>query len=150
MSCTRFNTEVGYPLGDLIFDPARNLYGTTDFGISGGGAVWEESPSDGGWNFSILYSLSGFLQNGPYAGVVRDSAGNLYGTAVGLGQYNCGIVFKLTPSNGGYTYTLLHEFTAGDDGLEPTGDLVLDAHGNLYGTAGGGQYGDGIVWEITP
>ena len=74
------------------------------------GSVFEASPSGGGWNVSQLYSLSGFLQDGPVAGVVRDSAGNLYGTGFELGSGNAGIVFKLTPSNGGYTYTLLHEF----------------------------------------
>ena len=141
--------NVSFPRGDLIFDPAGNLYGTTEFGGNGVGSVFEASPSGGGWNVSQLYSLSGFLQDGPVAGVVRDSAGNLYGTGFELGSGNAGIVFKLTPSNGGYTYTLLHEF-GGAEGAWPTGDLVLDAQGNLYGIAAGGTHSWGLVWEITP
>lgn len=62
-----------------------------------------------------------------------------------------GSVFKLTPSNGSWTYTSLHDFTGGTDGANPTSNVVFDASGNLYGTAyGGGGYGDGVVWEITP
>ena len=83
--------------------------------------------------------------------MVRDSAGNLYGTAFQLGSNNVGLVFKLTPSSGGWTYTLLYEFAVGDGGDLPIGGLVLDAQGNLYGTAGGGgAYSWGTVWEITP
>ena len=62
-----------------------------------------------------------------------------------------GTVFKLTPSNGGWIYTLLHEFSdAASGGEYPIGGLALDAQGNLYGTASGGTYGAGVVWEITP
>ena len=144
-----------FPRGTLIFDPAGNLYGTTEFGgeyPNQGGTVFELSPSGGGWTISGGYSLPGVTEHGgPLAGVVRDSAGNLYGTAFQLGSNNVGLVFKLTPSSGGWTYTLLYEFAAGDGGSYPIGGLVLDAQGNLYGTAGGGgAYNWGTVWEITP
>lgn len=141
-----------FPRGDLIFDPAGNLYGTTELeGPGGGGTVFELTPTGNGWMLSHGYGLDGFLQDGPLAGVVRDSAGNLYGTGFQLGSNNVGLVFKLTPSNGGWTYTLLHEFATGDGGMWPTGSLVLDAQGNLYGTAGaGGAHSWGVVWEITP
>ncbi len=143
-----------FPRGQLFFDSAGNLYGTTDFGgvyPNEGGTVFELSPSGSGWLRTGGYDLPGLLQSGPYGGVARDSAGNLYGTGFQLGSDNAGIVFKLTPSSGGWTYTLLHEFSAGDGGCYPSGNLVLDARGNLYGTAGGcGSYGRGTVWEITP
>jgi len=148
------NSGGGYfPRGTLIFDAAGNLYGTTLYGgqyPNEGGTVFEMTPSGGGWDFTQLSSLPGFLQNGPLGGVVRDSAGNLYGTGSELGSGNTGIIFKLSPSNGGWTYTLLHQFSI-SDGDFPSGNLVLDAHGNLYGTAGGGgAHGWGVVWEITP
>jgi len=80
-----------------------------------------------------------------------DSAGNLYGTTYGEGAYGVGSVFKLTPSNGGWTYTSLHDFTGGNDGGTLYGGVTLDANGNLYGTTNqGGAYGAGVVWEITP
>jgi uncharacterized repeat protein (TIGR03803 family) len=138
--------------GTPIFDPAGNLYDTTQVGgPNGGGTVFELSPAGGGWNFSLLYGLSGRVeQNGPVTGVVRDSAGNLYGTAYSLGPDNIGLIFKLSPSNGGWNYTLLHQFDF-SDGCIPTGGVTLDAHGNLYGTASGcGANGYGVVWEITP
>ncbi len=139
------------PEGDLIFDPAGNIYGTTAGGANGGAAVFEMTLSDG-WNFTRLYNLGGSLdEDGPRSGVIRDGAGNLYGTAVDLGSNGVGLVFKLTPSDGGWTYTVLHEFATGEGGDFPIGGRVLDAQGNLYGTAeGGGAYGWGVVWEITP
>ena len=152
-SFTANSSGGSFPRGTLIFDPQGNLYGTTEYGgvyPNEGGTVFELAPSGGGWDFTQLSSLPGFLQNGPLAGLVRDSAGNLYGTGVQLGSGNTGIVFKLTPSNGGWTYTLLHQFSI-TDGDFPSGNLVLDAQGNLYGTAGGGGAHDwGVVWEITP
>jgi uncharacterized repeat protein (TIGR03803 family) len=80
-----------------------------------------------------------------------DSAGNLYGTTSGDGQFGNGAVFKLTPSGGEWIYTSLHDFTGGVDGAAPAAALAMDSSGNLYGTAtGGGANGKGVVFEITP
>jgi uncharacterized repeat protein (TIGR03803 family) len=63
-----------------------------------------------------------------------DAVGNLYGTTYTDGAYQFGSVFKLTPRNGGWTYTSLHDFTDGDDGDLPFGGPTMDGNGNLYGT----------------
>ncbi len=77
-----------------------------------------------------------------------DAAGNLYGTAVLDGAFASGSVFKLTQSDGSWTYTSLHDFTSGNDGGNPYGNVVFDARGNLYGTASlGGSYRSGIPCE---
>jgi uncharacterized repeat protein (TIGR03803 family) len=84
-----------------------------------------------------------------------DAAGNLYGTTYNGGSspnchLGCGTTFKLTPSNGSWVYTLLHEFT-GTEGALPWGVVVVDANGNLYGTTSmGGSYNEGVVWKLTP
>jgi uncharacterized repeat protein (TIGR03803 family) len=136
--------------GGLIRDSSGNLYGTTlSGGTNGGGTVYELSPSNGGWTFTTLYNLSG--NAGSYAVLTMDAAGDLYGTTTGDGIYGHGNVFKLTPSNGDWTYTSLHDFTGGSDGGTPFGQVTLDASGNLYGTASvGGANDAGVVWEITP
>jgi uncharacterized repeat protein (TIGR03803 family) len=141
---------------DLLLDQAGNVYGTTYAGGSGfGGTVFRLSPGISGWTFTVLYnfyndSCSGWGCGGPETGVVMDAAGNLYGTTIGEGRYDDGTVFKLTPSNGGWTYSLLHSFSGGSDGGTPNGVLV-DGYGNLYGTTdGGGAYGKGAIFEITP
>ena len=142
------------PYGGVIQDAAGNLYGTTTTdGANGGGTVFELSPSNGGWTFETIYSFSGAAgqQVGPYDNLVRDSAGNLYGTTYLDGRYGWGNVFKLSPSGGGWTYTSLHDFTGGSDGAAPRCRLVFDSNGNLYGTASsGGGIGYGVVFEITP
>ena len=84
-----------------------------------------------------------------------DAVGNLYGTSNNSGVYAYGNVFKLSPSNGGWTYTSLHDFTGGSDGGYPESNLIFDASGNLYGTASGGGTGPcfggcGVIFEITP
>jgi uncharacterized repeat protein (TIGR03803 family) len=80
-----------------------------------------------------------------------DSLGKLYGTTAGGGTYQNGVVFKLTPSGGSWTYTALHEFTGGSDGEDSYSTLLFDSSGNLYGTASlGGSHGAGVVWEISP
>jgi len=151
----------GYPVGGLIFDASGNLYGTTSYGGSGnGGTVFELSPLGGYWNFKLLYSLSGNGESGSNGKLVEDSAGNLYGTSFEGGTHGYGNVFKLTPSNGGWIYTDLHDFTLFDGGgAYPLDGLVLDAGGNIYGTAeAGGNSGEGcgtglycgVVFEITP
>jgi len=133
----------------MIFDSSGNLYGTYEFGgTGGGGIVYELVRSGGGWNFVTLYNLVG--QGGPLASLTIDAAGNLYGTASSDGQHGCGAVFKLVPSGGNWTYTSLHDFDC-SDGAYPASNVSFDADGNLYGTtANGGAYNDGTVWEITP
>jgi uncharacterized repeat protein (TIGR03803 family) len=150
-----FEGSSGYwPRFGVIFDPAGNLYGTTlNGGYDGGGTVFQLQPSSGGWNLVPLYSFPGNNQTlGPDGDLAMDNAGNLYGTTGSVGSHGLGLVFKLSPSINGWTYTVLHEFTGGQyDGALPVGGVTLDAEGNLYGTASdGGTYNLGVVWEITP
>jgi uncharacterized repeat protein (TIGR03803 family) len=144
------------PTNSLIMDAAGNMYGTTSWGGPGGGAgtVFELSPSGNNWNFSTIYTLpymGGEFGEGPMSGVIMDAAGNLYGTTFGGGAYSQGSVFKLTPTNGGWEFTSLHDFLSPPEGKWPLGNLLMDASGNLFGTTTqGGDAGDGTVWEITP
>jgi uncharacterized repeat protein (TIGR03803 family) len=142
-----------------IMDAAGNLYGLTESGgLYGGGIAYELSPSQGGaWTETVLWSFgNGSDGEAPESGVIMDAAGNLYGTTVQGGTYcpsigGCGIVYELSPSEGGYwTETVLHNFD-NDDGLRPWASLILDAAGNLYGTTSqGGAYSDGTVFELSP
>ena len=145
----------GVPEAGMIFDPSSgNLYGTTNFGGSGGcGTVFQLTPVGGGWLLNTIYGFTGSPGGcNPEAKLVRDAAGNLYGTTTyGGNRIGQGTVFKLTHGNGGWTATTLHAFTGGDDGAYPMSSLVFDAAGNLYGTtySGGDRY-DGVVFELTP
>jgi len=146
------------PTAGVTLDSSGNVYGSTSVGgPDGGGTIFELSNGD--WSFHLLYSLSGGA--GPMlSNLIFDKAGNLYGTtysdgSVDNGSY--GTVFKLTPANGNWMYTSLHEFTGGSDGGYPVGTLAFDADGNLYGTAsvGGdlskcGGKGCGVVFRIMP
>ena len=142
-----------YPgYADLVFDREGNIYGTTSEGGSGAGVVFKLTPSNGGWTESVLYSFNGGADGGtPQAGVILDSAGNLYGTTTVGGQYQDGTVFKLTPSGSGWTETVLHSFQS-SEGTEPFGTLIFDASGNLYGTTYDGGIGSysGSVYELSP
>ncbi len=143
----QFNGGNGYqPIG-VLRDSSGNLFGTT-FGDGGNesAAVYELSPSNGGWNYSQLYNYGGFGEDSTVA-LAMDSAGNLYGADSITGD---GYIFKLTKSGNGWTFSRLHSFS-GPDGAGATGQLVLDSAGNLYGTTTvGGAYGYGVIWEITP
>ena len=136
----------------LIFDPSGNLYGaTSNSGTGGGGTVFELTPSGNCWTLKTLYSFTGGSRGGPYATLVMDGAGNLYGTTGADDASQQGNVFKLTPSGSSWMYTSLHDFTGGADGGSPNGGVTLDKSSNLYGTAIiGGADGYGVVWEITP
>jgi len=97
-------------------------------------------------NQKVLYSFTGGLDGGqPYAGVIFDPAGNLYGVTRYGGIYNQGTVFELSPAPGGtWTETVLYNFTGGEDGSQPVGGLATDGAGDLYGTASlGGTNNDG-------
>lgn len=145
------NGPAGYSmLNGVILDSAGNLYGATPYGAAGGvGAAFELTPSGSGWNFDLLYPfLGGSGLAGPDGDLVMDSAGNLYGAAYSLG--GDGLVFKLTPSDGTWIYSVLHQFN-GNDGHGAQGAITIDAQGNLYGTTfGGGAHDWGTVWEIAP
>jgi uncharacterized repeat protein (TIGR03803 family) len=136
------------PASVLLFDSQGNLYGTTENGGSSGvcdggcGTVFELSPQNGGWSENVLYSFCSLSNcadgltpgNGP---LVRDMAGNLYGTTEFGGTYNdcngsCGVVFKLDTDG---HETVLHNFTGEKDGGSPVAGLTMDLAGSLYGAA---------------
>lgn len=136
-------------LATPMMDAAGNLYAGNQ-GYSGyygkyDGNAFRIGP-DG--DFFSLYAFA--PDDGPYAGLTMDAAGNIYGTTPIGGANNYGSVFELTPSGGGWNYTSLHDFS-GLDGCRPQGKVVIDAKGNLYGTASlCGTNGFGTIWEITP
>jgi len=136
------------PRGGLVLDGTGDLYGSAqDNGQNLGGTIFELSPSNGGWTFNLLYSLSG--NGGPADTLTFDTAGNLYGTNYADGTYEAGSVFELSPSGGGWVYTDLHDFTGGNDGKWPTGSVALDSAGNIFGTTSqGGRSFSGVVFEI--
>jgi uncharacterized repeat protein (TIGR03803 family) len=160
-------TDGAFPIADLIQDAADNLYGTTFGGgercstcFNGScGVVFKLSATG---TETVLHAFTdGAGGTNPNAGLTRDTAGNLYGTARQGGAQSkacsgggCGTVFKLGPTG---AEIVLHSFT-GEDGANPFGDLIQDAAGNLYGTASGGgatstcepPYGCGVVFKLSP
>jgi uncharacterized repeat protein (TIGR03803 family) len=102
---------------------------------------------------AVLHSFSNNGKDGynPWANLVFDSSGNLYGTTAFGGASSCGTAFELSPlAGGGWTEKILRAFN-NTDGCSPYGGLVLDAAGNLYGTTrDGGNYGNGTAYELTP
>jgi len=157
-----FGKEAASPQSSLVFDTSGNLYGTTlNGGAYNAGTVFDlTSTGGGGWKEKILHSFNSNGNDGffPYASLIIDTSGNLYGTTYnGGGNSNlgsgCGAVFELTHKvRGGWKETILHTFeNNGKDGCYPYAGLVLDASGNLYGTTsqGGGANGFGTVFELT-
>jgi uncharacterized repeat protein (TIGR03803 family) len=155
----------GSPHSPLFRDGAGNLYGTT---IKGGltskncnnsaqgtgcGVVYKLSPRpQAPWTETVLYTFTGGDDGGnPYAGLVRDKAGNLYGTATAGGSADHGTVYKLTSTTSGWQQTVIHSFSGSSDGNAPYAPVVFDSHGNLYGnTYLGGSAGQGIVYRLSP
>jgi uncharacterized repeat protein (TIGR03803 family) len=142
-----------YPYGGVVFDGKGNLYGTTRFGISASGSVFQLTRgANGTWTDNTLYVFGGGSDgNEPYAGVTLDSAGNIYGTTYSGGKYGFGTVFELVAGpNGTWTEKVLHSFTGGNDGANPYEiTLILDAEGNVYGvTQQGGAHDYGVVFEL--
>jgi hypothetical protein len=168
------------PAGGVVFDSAGNLYGATaDGGLScpppGCGTVFQLAPpakKGDPWTETILHVFDSKDGTQPTGGLVIDSKGNLYGvTGYGgsggcqlLGsRVGCGLVYELSPpgkKGGAWTETVVYSFQGGEDGQYPTGDLVFDIAGNLYGaTIYGGGYGTcnapyylycGTVFKLSP
>jgi uncharacterized repeat protein (TIGR03803 family) len=151
----RFDASDGFcPLGALILDPSGDLYGTAyRGGAYGGGVVFELSPSGAGWKEEVLHHFGNSSDlAGPQGAPILDAAGHLYGTTEAGGTNGYGGVFELKLSGNQWSESILHSFTGGPDGLYPyKANVVLDSTGNLYSTTcGGGKYGDGVVYELTP
>lgn len=157
----------GNPWAGLVFDKHGNLYGTTRaYGKFGDGVVFKLTRGAGGrWKETLLHDFRGGSDGSqPFSTPIVDQAGNVYGTTIlgggtGCGGMGCGTVFKLTPlKDGSWKETVLHRFSGGSGGYGPfLESLVLDATGNLYGTATFGgdsgcfqNSGCGVVFEIRP
>jgi uncharacterized repeat protein (TIGR03803 family) len=158
----------------LVLDSAGNLYGTTGGGgASDAGVVFKLTPGTGAWTETVLHSFCSLDQcadgGQPHAGLIIDSAGNLYGTAStgglpcvyhGRTHWGCGgTAFKLAPDGDHYNFTVLHAFCQKrtcPDGTDPDPALTMDSAGNLYGVTFGGGLpyhrdggGGGTVFEIS-
>jgi len=163
-------TDGANPEGGLVRDAAGNLYGTTTYG--GGGACQNGSFTGCGTVFkvdktgteTVLYRFTGGTDGAnPFAGLVRDGVGNLYGTTYQGGNTGCqsqmggcGTVFKVDTTG---KETVLYSFTGGTDGETPFSGLLRDAAGDLYGTTAAGgtknknvcaSSGCGVVFKIHP
>jgi len=155
------------PYAGLLQDASGNLYGTTYYGGHGGAGCRHRKPTGCGTVFeldttgkeTVLYAFPGTGLHGanPYAGLIQDTKGNLWGTTV-YGGRGCphrkppgcdsGTVFKVDKTG---KETVVHTFPGtGNDGAFPYAGLLLDATGNLWGTTvGAGGWSDGVVFEMT-
>ena len=165
------------PSARVVFGPDGALYGTTyagggtgqlcRVGPGGCGTVFRLTPPVSAvcrtiscpWNETVLYRFqSGIDGQQPTSEVSFDKTGNIYGTTMfGFSQghcyegLGCGIVYKLTPSKGGWTETVIYGFTGGTDGGEPFDGVILDNEGNLYGTNAVNETAcGGTVFELSP
>jgi hypothetical protein len=153
-------TDGAYPWGNLTFDTAGNLYGTTSAGgggpecnngaLLGCGTIFELSANGSdGWTLTTIYQFQGLQDGGiPLAGMTLDQAGDLYGTtAEGGGTTSNGTVFELSPPSqqgGVWTESVLYDFTAAAG--QPNTGVIFDPDGNLYGTT---ATKNGTVYELS-
>ena len=148
------SNDGSYPgAGDLLFDSAGNIWGTTgNGGDFFGGTVYELVRSGGSWTETVIHSF-GAPGDGsrPAAGLTTDSQGSLYGTTESGGSTQGGTAYQLTHSGSGWTEKVIHSFDNDTEGSGPLGGVIFDAAGNLYGTtsAGGPSFAGG-VYELTP
>ena len=133
------------PSSDVILDSAGNLYGTTSAGGSANAGVVYEVEAGGGER--VLYNFTGKGDGaGPIGGVVRDAAGNFYGTASAGGASNAGVVYMLSAAG---QETVLYNFTGGVDGGDPQAGVIRNAAGDLFGTTlNGGTRSGGVVFKV--
>ncbi len=143
------------PFSAVTFDGNGNLYGTTNGGGTGFGTVYQLTPSGPGWTEKVIYAFQNSNDGAiPYAGLVLDPEGNLYGATFYDGAYGGGAVFELMPSNGNWIFSVLYSPDVELGGA--AGTLARSSNGTLYGTlfSGGGEgcsgYGCGSVFQLSP
>jgi uncharacterized repeat protein (TIGR03803 family) len=154
------NQDGANPHATLLADSAGNLYGTTVNGglasrtcRTGCGTVFMLSQASGQWQETVLYRFTGGVDGSvPYAGVVMDPAGNLYGATLGGGASQSGVLYKLAPGpDSTWTQSVVYNFPGRPGGAAAYVTPVLDATGNLYGTTNtGGAHNLGVVYKVTP
>jgi len=150
----RFYKRIGYgPVGTLIFDASGNLYGVTgEYDTTN--SVYELSPgANGTWTGKVLHYFKFGHNDGltPTGGLIFDAAGNLYGTTWDGGSHGQGVAFEVVHGASGWSEHVLHNFGHRQDGAAPSGGLIFDKAGNLYGvTANGGAYSSGTVFQLSP
>jgi uncharacterized repeat protein (TIGR03803 family) len=141
------STDGSSPDGNLIIDSSSNLYGTTaSGGANGFGTVFKMTTKG---VITTLHTFKGGTDGAnPMENLVRDSAGNLYGTTYNGGAHSAGTIFKVTSAG---VETVLYSFTGGTDGGYPISGLIRDSAGNLYGTtSSAGSNGKGTVFKLVP
>jgi uncharacterized repeat protein (TIGR03803 family) len=140
------SADAEIPEGQLTMDASGNVYGAAR------NAVFELTPNGGSYTNNVLHTFLGSNGDGEYAngGLVFDANGNVFGSTNRGGTYGDGTIFELSPNgSGGYNETILYNFTGSTDGELPTGGLIADSAGNLYGTAArGGANGLGTIFKI--
>jgi uncharacterized repeat protein (TIGR03803 family) len=151
VSFTHYDGE--YPASNLIADAAGDLFGTTyGGGADFDGTVFEIVKTEGGYADAptALVSFTGADGETPLGGLIADSAGDLFGMTGLGGADNEGTVFEIAKTQDGYAAapTTLVSFT-GANGVQPTGSLIVDGAGDLFGaTSSGGAANEGTVFEI--
>jgi uncharacterized repeat protein (TIGR03803 family) len=139
------------PAAGVTIDDQGNIYGTTSFGGAyGDGAIYKLTRLGSTWNESVIYDFQG-LDDGqnPVGGLVFDKSGNIYGGTFDGGVNGGGVVYELSPTSEGWTFTTLYSFTGGYGGIY--NKLTFDGKGNLYGVLNGeSANGLGSVFKLTP
>jgi len=158
-------SDGGNPEGGVVIGPSGALFGTAAYGGANVGLVFELRPPAAFcrsvlcyWDQTVLHTFTARPDGAypAYENLTFDQAGNIYGTTEGGGVSGYGTVFELTPSGGGYTESILHNFGSGTDGQSPFAGVVFDAAGDMYGTTPNGGTGTecqescGTVYQLMP
>ena len=151
---TRKNDGYQPYAGVALDEKTGRLYGTAPRGgPTLGGAAFELTPGSDGWQETLVDTFSKKNDGGgPFAGVILDRAGNLYGTTEGGGAHTYGTVYEVQHTSAGWKEHVLHNFPAftGDGEIPGIGALTIDGSGSLYGTTAGGGCCGGTVFKLTP